>query len=75
MGFGRLNTFDRIVQVLTNSLIMPMLLFLNSASLAFYQAVKDDIGAIRIQKPHKGPFYVSHKTIDQVIASLGRWAR
>ncbi|KAI5680334.1 hypothetical protein M9H77_01561 [Catharanthus roseus] len=39
------------------------------------EAVKDDIGAIRIQKPHKGPFYVSHKTIDQVIASLGRWAR
>lgn len=39
------------------------------------EAVKDDIGAVRIQKPHKGPFYVSHKTIDQVIASLGRWAR
>ena len=28
-----------------------------------------------MQKPHKGPFYVSHKTIDQLIANLGRWAR
>ncbi|XP_071920745.1 E3 ubiquitin-protein ligase SP1-like isoform X2 [Coffea arabica] len=39
------------------------------------EAVKDDIGTIRMQKPHKGPFYVSHKTIDQLIANLGRWAR
>ncbi|KAL7172302.1 hypothetical protein ACSBR2_031905 [Camellia fascicularis] len=39
------------------------------------EAVKDDIGTIRIQRPHKGPFYVSHKTIDQLIANLGKWAR
>lgn len=39
------------------------------------EAVKDDIGTVRIQKPHKGPFYVSHKTIDQLIANLGKWAR
>lgn len=26
------------------------------------QAVKDDIGTVRIQRPHKGPFYVTHKT-------------
>ncbi|XP_034227700.1 E3 ubiquitin-protein ligase SP1-like isoform X2 [Prunus dulcis] len=39
------------------------------------EAVKDDIGTIRIQRPHKGPFYVSPKTIDQLIANLGKWAR
>ncbi|CAI9107920.1 OLC1v1007403C1 [Oldenlandia corymbosa var. corymbosa] len=39
------------------------------------EAVKDDIGTIRIQKPHKGPFYVSHKALDQLIANLGKWAR
>ncbi|KAJ8527259.1 hypothetical protein K7X08_029736 [Anisodus acutangulus] len=39
------------------------------------EAVKDDIGTVRIQRPHKGPFYISHKTIDQLIANLGRWAR
>lgn len=39
------------------------------------QAVKDDIGTVRIQRPHKGPFYVTHKTIDQLIAHLGKWAR
>lgn len=39
------------------------------------QAAKDDIGTIRIQRPHKGPFYVSPKTIDQLIANLGKWAR
>ncbi|KAL2535612.1 E3 Ubiquitin ligase family protein [Forsythia ovata] len=39
------------------------------------EAVKDDIGTIRIQRPHKGPFYVSDKTIDQLIANLGKWAR
>lgn len=41
----------------------------------FLQALKDDIGTIRIQRPHKGPFYVSPKTIDQLIANLGKWAR
>lgn len=41
----------------------------------FGQAVKDDIGTVRIQRPHKGPFYVTHKTIDQLIAHLGKWAR
>ncbi|KAM7521551.1 hypothetical protein LguiA_011453 [Lonicera macranthoides] len=40
------------------------------------EAVKDDnAGTIRIQRPHKGPFYVSPKTIDQLIASLWQWAR
>lgn len=40
-----------------------------------FQAVKDDVGTIRIQRPHKGPFYVSPKSIDQLIANLGKWAR
>nr|AIZ68184.1 mitochondrial ubiquitin ligase activator of NFKB 1 isoform X2 [Albuca bracteata] len=39
------------------------------------EAVKDDIGTIRIQRPHKGPFYVSPKNIDELIANLGKWAR
>ncbi|CAM8930322.1 unnamed protein product [Rhodiola kirilowii] len=39
------------------------------------EAVKDDIGNIRIQKPDKGPFYVSPKSIDQLITNLGKWAR
>ncbi|QCE10436.1 Mitochondrial ubiquitin ligase activator of NFKB 1 [Vigna unguiculata] len=39
------------------------------------EAAKDDVGSIRIQRPHKGPFYVSPKTIDQLIANLGKWAR
>ncbi|KAF9615511.1 hypothetical protein IFM89_023893, partial [Coptis chinensis] len=38
-------------------------------------AVKDDIGTILIQRPHKGPFYVSPKSIDQLIANLGIWSR
>jgi len=41
----------------------------------YHQAAKDDVGAFRIQRPHKGPFYVSPKTIDQLIANLGKWAR
>ncbi|KAK9161377.1 hypothetical protein Syun_007718 [Stephania yunnanensis] len=39
------------------------------------EAAKDDIGTIRIQRPQKGPFYVSPKSIDQLIESLGHWAR
>ncbi|XP_078446795.1 E3 Ubiquitin ligase family protein [Wolffia australiana] len=39
------------------------------------EAVKDDVGTIRIQQPHKGPFYVSPKSIDQLIGNLGKWAR
>ncbi|XP_030514915.1 E3 ubiquitin-protein ligase SP1 isoform X7 [Rhodamnia argentea] len=39
------------------------------------EAVKDDIGTVRIQRPYKGPFYVSPKTIDQLISNLGKWAR
>jgi E3 ubiquitin-protein ligase MUL1 len=42
---------------------------------SFDQAVKDDVGTIRIQRPHKGPFYVSPRPIDQLIANLGKWAR
>ncbi|KAH7838424.1 hypothetical protein Vadar_026234 [Vaccinium darrowii] len=39
------------------------------------EAIKDDTGTIRIQPPHRGPMYVSHTTIDQLIANLGKWAR
>ncbi|KAL9239214.1 hypothetical protein vseg_013554 [Gypsophila vaccaria] len=39
------------------------------------EAIKDDVGTVRVQRPHKGPFYVSPKTIDQLIANLGKWAR
>lgn len=39
------------------------------------QAIKDDVGTIRIQRPHKGPFYVSPKSIDQLILNLGKWAK
>ncbi|OWM77935.1 E3 ubiquitin-protein ligase SP1 [Punica granatum] len=39
------------------------------------EAVKDDVGTVRVQRPHKGPFYVSPKTIDQLIVNLGKWAR
>ncbi|XP_072960195.1 E3 ubiquitin-protein ligase SP1-like [Typha angustifolia] len=39
------------------------------------EVVKDDIGTVRIQRPHKGPFYVSQKGIDQLISYLGQWAR
>ncbi|CAN4101208.1 unnamed protein product [Withania somnifera] len=39
------------------------------------EAVRDDIGTVRIQRPHKGPFYISPRTIDKLIANLGRWAR
>ncbi|KAL4205417.1 hypothetical protein AMTRI_Chr01g114500 [Amborella trichopoda] len=39
------------------------------------EAVKDDIGTIRIQRPHKGPFYVTPKNIDDLIANLGQWSR
>ncbi|CAL1362077.1 unnamed protein product [Linum trigynum] len=39
------------------------------------EAVKDDIGKVRVQRPHKGPFYVSPKTIDELIGNLGKWAR
>ncbi|PNX72793.1 mitochondrial ubiquitin ligase activator of NFBK 1-like protein [Trifolium pratense] len=39
------------------------------------QVARDDVGTIRIQRPSKGPFYVSPKTIDELIANLGKWAR
>lgn len=39
------------------------------------EAVQDDLGMVRIQKPHKGPFYVSPKSIDELIAHLGKWSR
>ncbi|KAH9305306.1 hypothetical protein KI387_009710, partial [Taxus chinensis] len=38
------------------------------------EAVEDN-RTIRIQRPRKGPFYVSSESIDQLIANLGRWAR
>jgi hypothetical protein len=43
--------------------------------LIYDQAIKDDVGTIRIQRPHKGPFYVSPKSIDQLIMNLGKWAK
>lgn len=39
------------------------------------EAVRDDLGTLRIQKPHKGPFYVSPKSIDELIINLGKWSR
>ncbi|KAI5070951.1 hypothetical protein GOP47_0013202 [Adiantum capillus-veneris] len=39
------------------------------------EAVQDDLGTLRIQKPHKGPFYVSPKSIDELIINLGKWSR
>ncbi|XP_074559238.1 E3 ubiquitin-protein ligase SP1-like, partial [Curcuma longa] len=36
------------------------------------EAAKDDVGKIRIQRPEKGPFYISPKNIDQLIANLGK---
>ncbi|GAU30713.1 hypothetical protein TSUD_39370 [Trifolium subterraneum] len=42
------------------------------------KASRDDDGTIRIQRPAKGPFYVSHKTIDAHIAdfaSVARWCK
>ncbi|KAL5701629.1 RING-type E3 ubiquitin transferase [Ranunculus cassubicifolius] len=39
------------------------------------EAIRDDIGKVRIQRPHKGPFYVTPKSIDQLISNLGAWAR
>ncbi|XP_072959456.1 E3 ubiquitin-protein ligase SP1-like isoform X2 [Typha angustifolia] len=38
------------------------------------EAVKDDTGRVRVQRPHKGPFYVSQKDTDQLISDLGEWA-
>ncbi|WJX13786.1 Subtilisin-like protease 1 [Trifolium repens] len=38
------------------------------------EVVKDDVGTIRIQRPRKGPFFVSPKTIDELIANIGKWA-
>ncbi|KAH9563027.1 hypothetical protein CY35_05G103500 [Sphagnum magellanicum] len=39
------------------------------------EAVQDDRGLIRIQKPHKGPFYVTPKSMEQLIMNLGKWSR
>ena len=50
-------------------------IFIYLLFLIYFQAVKDDVGTMRIQRPHKGPFYVTPKSIDQLIANLGKWAR
>jgi hypothetical protein len=51
-------------------------LFLKEIFLELYdQVVRDDVGTIRIQRPLKGPFLVSPKTIDELIANIGKWAR
>ncbi|RHN81210.1 putative E3 Ubiquitin ligase, GIDE-type [Medicago truncatula] len=39
------------------------------------EASKDDDGTVRIQRPLKGPFYVSGKTIDENIANFVDYAR
>ncbi|KAG6526878.1 hypothetical protein ZIOFF_008965 [Zingiber officinale] len=38
------------------------------------EAAKDDAGKIRIQRPDKGPFYISPKNI-MLITTFGKWAR
>eukprot|EP00850_Spirogloea_muscicola_P008424 SM000045S16169 [mRNA] locus=s45:82592:84577:- [translate_table: standard] len=39
------------------------------------EALKDDRGAVRLQRPQRGPFHVSPKSLDQLIATLGKWSR
>ncbi|KAG0462518.1 hypothetical protein HPP92_020994 [Vanilla planifolia] len=39
------------------------------------KAVKEDVRTIQIQRPSKGPFFVSPKSIDQLISNLRKWAR
>ncbi|XP_010470223.1 PREDICTED: E3 ubiquitin-protein ligase SPL1-like [Camelina sativa] len=39
------------------------------------EAVKDDMGNVRIQKPEQGPFYVSYIPLDQLFSKLGEWSR
>eukprot|EP00897_Mesotaenium_endlicherianum_P001883 jgi/Mesen1/1722/ME000138S00577 len=34
----------------------------------------DDKGALRIQRPAKGPFYVTRASLDELIATLGSWS-
>jgi hypothetical protein len=43
--------------------------------LLFDQASKYDDGSVRIQRPREGPFYVSYKTIDELIANFENFAR
>jgi len=57
---------------MSNVLFCLFLLFILTL---YEQAIKDDVGTIRIQRPHKGPFYVSPKSIDQLILNLGKWAK
>jgi hypothetical protein len=58
-----------------NNILLFQTLFKIITLKLYDQAAKDDVGTIRIQRPSKGPFYVSPKTIDELIANLGRWAR
>lgn len=40
------------------------------------EAIQDDQGVIRIQRPRSGgPFYVSRRSLDQLISNLGKWSR
>eukprot|EP00850_Spirogloea_muscicola_P001177 SM000004S15047 [mRNA] locus=s4:971486:973483:- [translate_table: standard] len=39
------------------------------------EALKDDRGAVRLQRPQRGPFHVSPKSLDQLITTLGKWSR
>lgn len=46
-----------------------------AALTAVGEAVADGKGGISIQRPAKGPFFVTHRSLDQLIAALGAWSR
>ncbi|KAF5196629.1 E3 ubiquitin-protein ligase sp1 [Thalictrum thalictroides] len=50
---------------------MEMVLPMGELLTAIGEAVKDKNGAILIQRPHTGKFYVTQKSIDHLIADLG----
>lgn len=73
-----LMVFPRICSLLFVSLTLSSSTYWASSYACYpiyWQAIKDDVGTVRIQRPHKGPFYISPKTIDQLITNLGKWAR
>ncbi|ONM60195.1 Protein trichome birefringence-like 10 [Zea mays] len=64
---------ERVLPTGTSLTVVGEVLFLLSIGMCC--AIKDDVGTIRIQRPHKGPFYASSKSIDQLIVNLGKWAK
>lgn len=66
---------NKHVQQLYAVVVFPSYIIPIVCNLLYGQAIKDDTGTIRIQQPPRGPIYVSHTTIDQLIANLGKWAR